>query len=218
MVGGLPVTGVDFKRIAAEDLPALIDFDNIAMYQAVSLPAHRLPPPLNLNGLQTAHSRGDIFEGASTEDGMVGYTWLEPKIDRLFLQSIAIHPEYRNKGLGTQFLRLMDQVAKARDYSKIQLTVDQFNIRGLGVFFKHGFWITDFQKDYFGPEYPTTDRIIMTKSPNAIPIGLESEQLIKVACENTEGIIQALKSGLTGVGLSQSDNPTQAPQLLFERA
>jgi len=76
------------------------------------------------------------------------------------ISSVVVSSNHRGKGLGARILDELVSRAKAQpDYHKLYLTVSPLNIGALILYLKHGFIITDFKTNVYGPG---TDRVYLT--------------------------------------------------------
>ncbi len=55
---------------------------------------------------------------------------------------IAVHQDWRNRGVGTAMMSLLIDVARQLGYSRIWLTVDNTNRRAIHIYQKYGFTFT----------------------------------------------------------------------------
>ena len=62
----------------------------------------------------------------------------ESKLSRLY-----IHPDYFNKGYGTQLLEMFENILIKNQKNYITLSCDKLNDIGLDYYIKHGFLIID---------------------------------------------------------------------------
>lgn len=72
-------------------------------------------------------------------DALAGFCVAMPTPDDVHLLVIAVAPDYRRKGLATQLLAQVDQLASDRGVSRVLLEVRPSNTRALAFYAKQGF-------------------------------------------------------------------------------
>ena len=80
------------------------------------------------------------------EEGEVGYIWCGQDPDeesRVFLFTILIFEQYRNRGIGFQAMKLLESELKTRGYKSIGLHVYSFNKPAVHLYSKLGYLVTD---------------------------------------------------------------------------
>ncbi len=194
-----------YRSLNLEEMPKLVQFDNMAMLEINDTPPDHFPPPLTVTELQLAYSRGDIFGGIVDAAGeLKSYFWFEPKVDELYVSSMAVHPDYRNKGISQQILAIADNEARKRSLNKCTLSVDPYNGRGISAYFKNGYRIVGYRAEYFGSEYPNTDRFLMEKLlDGGRRVGVE---IANVECDDTITLNRVLTDGFIGMSLIRSED------------
>ncbi len=78
---------------------------------------------------------------------VVGFMESE-KTGRIF--SLAVHPKYRNRGIGSSLLKEIIDVIKKNKANEIILEVRQSNIKAKKFYEKHGFYQFGIIKNYYG--------------------------------------------------------------------
>jgi len=72
-------------------------------------------------------------------DKLVGYGGMWLIIDEAHITNIAIHPDYRGKGLGSLLLEAMIDYARQSNIFKMTLEVRRSNTKAISLYKKHGF-------------------------------------------------------------------------------
>src|SRR3989304_7440107 len=95
-----PISNTIIKPLTKKDFPKLLEFDDLATYQKNDTPPDHNPPPFTLEELTKMLDKGEIMGGIFDQEGkMIAYYNFEPKGDELYLDGIAVHPDYRNRGV-----------------------------------------------------------------------------------------------------------------------
>jgi len=92
---------------------------------------------------------------------VIGYYGLWHVLDEGHITNIAVHPEYRRQGIGSQLLTHMISAAKQRDVYHLTLEVRTSNIPAQGLYAKHGFVPAGVRHRYYSDN--GEDAIIMTR-------------------------------------------------------
>lgn len=88
-----------------------------------------------------------------TEEQKIGYFGISEKEDYLFLSKLYIKKEFRHSGFGTIAFEAIKHIAREKNFSKIQLTVNKYNSNTIKAYDKWGFKtiysvVTDIGKGY----------------------------------------------------------------------
>ncbi len=70
---------------------------------------------------------------------IVGYLAFQPRGRELFLSKIYLKSSKRGRGYGKKAIQFAESLAKARNMSKIALTVNKNNLNSIGAYEKMGF-------------------------------------------------------------------------------
>lgn len=139
-VMGMDINQVRIRRLAYEDLPALewngefIHFRNV--YEGV------------YRRMQNGTAEAWVAE--SGRDGIVGQVFLQLDCDRpelangwnrAYLYSFRIKPEYRNLGLGTRMLDVLQNYLVKRKFTRLTLNVARDNPDARRLYERLGFQI-----------------------------------------------------------------------------
>jgi len=71
-------------------------------------------------------------------------------LDEAHLTTIAVHPSYRRRGLGSYLVRLAIDLARRNQAKRITLEVRETNIPALELYQKLGFVRKGFLRRYYG--------------------------------------------------------------------
>lgn len=97
--------------------------------------------------------RGDVGFGilAEKEGLIVGFLTGMAVVHELHLHNIAVHPDYRGKGVGKGLLEAADNFCRSHDLRRILLEVRQDNEIAQRLYLSRGFVAVGTRKDYYGP-------------------------------------------------------------------
>lgn len=82
-----------------------------------------------------------------------------------YICALALFPEFRGQGIGTQFLKLAHQQAAERGFSELSLLCFEQNIRALKLYQRHGFKEIDRAKVVPHPLIHYTGDILLMTAP-----------------------------------------------------
>lgn len=148
------------KKLTADHLNKILELDTQYQPEYVEIKKDELE--FIFNNPKTCCALG-IFD----KDKLVAWgTFIHGHHDRNKLQGIYeiyalfVDKKYRGDGLGEKLLKeLIEEIKKTQNYKEVYLTTSPLNIPALFLYMKNGFVITDFKKDYYGPN---TDRVFLT--------------------------------------------------------
>ncbi len=93
---------------------------------------------------------------------LTGYSGLWKVLDEGHITNIAIHPDYRRKGIGSSLVRHMFEFCLAEEISSLTLEVRESNIPARSMYKKLGFIEAGIRKAYYQDN--NEDAIIMWKN------------------------------------------------------
>lgn len=102
-----------------------------------------------------------VFFVAELDGKTVAYAGMHHIIDEGYITNIAVHPDYRRRGLGTALVRVLDSYARDNGLAVLTLEVRQSNAAAINIYKDAGFVEEGVRKDFY--EDPVEDAIIMTK-------------------------------------------------------
>jgi ribosomal protein S18 acetylase RimI-like enzyme len=191
------------RPINEYEIPQLIRLNNYGMFEKNDTPPDHAPPPLTIREMLAGLRNGNIIDGAFSHGQPIGFSWFVPQADQLYVNVLSVHPEHRDKGLGTIFLQNGDRWANELGLTRCSLAVDPWNGRGVNAYLKHGYEVTDFKDEYYGPAYPDTQRFIMTKILNR-----QKErytEYVDIQVNEPDKVKYALSQGFVGTNLLRSE-------------
>lgn len=98
------------------------------------------------------------------EGKVVAYGGMHCVAPEAYVANIAVHPDYRGRGLGKAVTCALIKTAAKREMSSISLEVRQSNAAAIGLYKSLGFVAVGKRPGFY--EYPKEDALIMTCSLN----------------------------------------------------
>ena len=98
---------------------------------------------------------------AKTGDRAIAYAGMWKIFDEGHITNIAVHPEYRKKGIGGKVVFSLLKISRGEKIKKMTLEVRKSNIAAQKLYFKYGFEIKGIRKGYYSDN--GEDAIIMWK-------------------------------------------------------
>ena len=97
--------------------------------------------------------RGDVGVGilAEEEGLVVGCLLGMAVVHELHLHNLAVHPDYRGKGVGKGLLEAADNYCRSHDLQRILLEVRQDNEIAQRLYLSRGYVAVGTRKGYYGP-------------------------------------------------------------------
>ena len=95
------------------------------------------------------------------KDRVVAYCGLYKVLDEADITNIAVHPDYRKKGVATQILNKVFSYCKDNFITTLNLEVRKSNISAISLYEKNGFEIVGERKNYYSDNHE--DAYLMTK-------------------------------------------------------
>ncbi len=103
-----------------------------------------------------------VFLTAEAEGGVVGYIGMMYVLDEGYISNVAVHPDFRRRGVADALLDALEARARALLLSFLTLEVRQSNAPAVALYEKHGYRIAGRRRNYY--EKPTEDALLMTLS------------------------------------------------------
>jgi len=96
----------------------------------------------------------------SKENGrIVGYSGFRYVLDEGHITTLAVHPKFRKKGVGTKIIERLIADAKAKGLKKLFLEVRQSNSPAQKIYKRWGFKVIDRRREYY--QHPVEDALVM---------------------------------------------------------
>ena len=101
-----------------------------------------------------------VFLTAETEEGVIGYIGMMYVLDEGYISNVAVHPDFRRRGVADALLDALEERARTLRLSFLTLEVRQSNAPAVALYEKHGYRIVGRRKNYY--EKPAEDALLMT--------------------------------------------------------
>jgi ribosomal-protein-alanine N-acetyltransferase len=131
-------------------LTRMIKFNDINSLEELEKRAF-IVGPYSKEMLQYALSEaGDLAYLIEDSGKIAAYIMASPiHADTIDIESVAVDPDYRGKGLATLLMNKVENVSRVRNFKKIILEVREHNKEAIGLYTKLGFSRSEFLKDYY---------------------------------------------------------------------
>ena len=101
-----------------------------------------------------------LYLAAVDGDTLVGYIGVQTVLDEGYINNVAVHPEYRRRGIAAALISLLAEQAQAIGLAFMTLEVRESNAPAIALYEKLGFTTVGRRKNYY--EKPREDAILMT--------------------------------------------------------
>ena len=106
-------------------------------------------------------NRLSVWLVALDEDKVVGYVGSQTVIDETDMMNIAVHPDYRNRGVATALIVELTQQLRMRGSKGLMLEVRESNSAAISLYDKHGFLQVGCRRNYY--RNPRENALILRK-------------------------------------------------------
>ncbi len=90
-----------------------------------------------------------IYLSAKIENKVVGYAGMWKIFDEGHITNIAVHPEFRQIGIGSKLLEGLINISKKVNITKMTLEVRRSNKSAQTLYMKYGFKAAGIRKEYY---------------------------------------------------------------------
>lgn len=196
------------KALTINDIDTFLEWERTEYYwvsptgikNVDETPSDHWPIPFKKEDMTHIILEGGLVYGLFYKNQMVAFFIVEFKDEgkSAYVGDLVIHHEYRDKGLAKHILQRIDEIAKEHKCDQCTLTVDPFNGRGVYSYLRHGYKITEFRANEYGPN---SDRFFMLKPLLSLPEDEKEEQHVKVLVNDSTQMEKLLKDGFVGIEL-----------------
>ena len=111
---------------------------------------------------EITNNRFAIYLTAKYDGTVAGYAGMWNVCGEGHITNIAVHPEFRNQGIGSSLMRGLINISRENNISRMTLEVRKSNSAAQSLYKKFGFEIAVFRKAYYSDN--GEDAIIMWKN------------------------------------------------------
>ena len=101
------------------------------------------------------------FLVAEREGSVVGYAGMHCVLDECYIANVAVHPDFRRRGIGQMLLRGLFDFAARRESAFLSLEVRPSNAAAIALYEREGFRRAGLRRNFYTD--PAEDGLIMTK-------------------------------------------------------
>lgn len=129
-------------NLSVEDLDEIMEIEHLSF----------ATPWSRLAFIHEIEFENSIFKVIKLDGRLAGYGGFWHFLDEAHISNVAIHPEYRRRGLGRKLLAHLLQVAVARGATKAMLEVRPSNEAARKLYGSFGFEAVAIKRNYYGDE------------------------------------------------------------------
>ncbi len=134
----------------------LKDLDSVLDIEALSFPTPWSRRSFTTELTENVYAHYIVVE---YESRVIGYSGMWVILDEAHITNIAVHPEFRRRGLGEKIMREMMERAKSRGATRMTLEVRVSNSAAQDLYRKLGFVARGIRKGYYSDT--NEDAIVM---------------------------------------------------------
>jgi ribosomal-protein-alanine N-acetyltransferase len=143
---------LELRPMVREDLEAVA---------AIERAIHRFP--WTLGNFSDALDNGYLCKVAELDGDIAGYAVMMPALDEVELLDIGIAAEYQGRGLGSDLLLRMIELAHSINLRRMFLEVRPSNLAALALYGKHDFRKIGLRRGYYAAGDEREDAIVMER-------------------------------------------------------
>lgn len=118
--------------------------------------------PWSVNSIASElSSRLSLWLVALDDDRVVGYVGSQTVLGETDMMNVAVHPDYRKKGIGTSLITALIDILAQRGSHSLMLEVRASNDSAISLYAKLGFSEVGRRKNYY--RNPKEDALILRK-------------------------------------------------------
>jgi [ribosomal protein S18]-alanine N-acetyltransferase len=154
---------VEIRNATYNDLPRVLDIERLSFSQPWSLNSFRRELSLSFSRLILA-----LTDNAPGERTIAGYLCRWLVAGEYHVLNIAVHPDFRQRGIGGDLMAEAVAEARARKAQLMILEVRRSNLEARKLYRKFGFEERRLRRNYYGPG---EDALVMELDPADSPVG-----------------------------------------------
>ncbi len=135
---------IKIRKMTSSDIPMVLEIDLLSFPNPWPKNAYEYEIHQNPNSRPWI---GSILDGGNEMICSFAVFW--NIIDETHIGTIAVHPDYRNYGIGTKFLRELLSISKKEGMVRALLEVRESNLQAIKMYKKFGFEVDGIRKKYY---------------------------------------------------------------------
>jgi len=139
---------INISAMKDKDIPAVVEIEGLSF---------KYPKPEAIFR-EDEHKYLVAKDEDQGKEKVIGYIGIEKILDEVHIINMAIHPDYRGKGIGK---RLMQHVLNDEDVFFLEVRIS--NESAKNIYEKYGFKVIDIRKSYYADG---EDAFVMRRIPN----------------------------------------------------
>jgi ribosomal-protein-alanine N-acetyltransferase len=155
---------VEIRDATYNDLPRVLDIERLSFAQPWSLNSFRRELSLSFSRLILAVAEDNLLDGRMVS----GYLCRWLVADEYHVLNVAVHPDFRQRGIGEALMLAAISEARARKAHLMILEVRRSNLEARRLYRKLGFEERRLRRNYYGPG---EDALVMELDPADSPLG-----------------------------------------------
>ena len=112
-----------------------------------------------LSDIKNEHT---VYYAVIDADKVIAYVGMWITVDEGQITNVAVHPDYRRKGIAKSLLKKLYDVCLQNKLESITLEVRESNVKAIALYKNEGFENVGLRKNYY--KNPTENAILMTKA------------------------------------------------------
>lgn len=149
------MTGIKIVAACREHIEDLVILENLSF---------KIPWSRQSITEEITQNKAAVYFCAETGEKAVGYAGMWQVCDEGHITNIAVHPEFRNSGVGSALMEALLHAAGERGIVALTLEVRRSNLSAQALYRKYGFEDGGMRKAYYADN--NEDAIIMWKHLN----------------------------------------------------
>lgn len=160
------MSNISIEKVQRKDIPTLAEVANVIWHEyftpiiGLQQVEYMIEKFQSVNGLTQQFDNGYEYYFAIYNGEVAGYFGVQLQDDALFLSKLYLKKDFRGKGISSQMLAYIKDIALKCGKSKITLTVNRYNYHTTDIYKHFGFEITKEQKADIGNGFYMDDYVM----------------------------------------------------------
>ncbi len=136
---------MDIRDATYQDLPGILEIERLSFAQPWSINSFKRELTLPFSRLMVAGKE------SASPDGISGFMCRWLVADESHILNVAVHPDMRRYGIGTELIATVIGEAKGKQVQVVTLEVRRTNLPARNLYRKFGFEERRLRRNYYGP-------------------------------------------------------------------